>query len=157
MTVKIDFQLNYQYGVIERIIFRLVLNGFSDAQEIYSALPIFSDTVIANGIKNLVNRQMIKADVENRMLSVSDAVFALIDICTNGAIEIDIPDSLESDIEKDGIFITSSHDDNVNRSIVQLKRSLLAELLPDINLDVLMPSLDFLMTENKGGAQVGES
>lgn len=157
MNVKVDFQLNYQYSVIERIIFRLVLNGFSDVHEIHAAMPIFSDTVIANGIKNLVNGQMINVDTENGILSVSEAISALINVCVNTTVEISVPVNMRSDFEKKGILISSSRDDNVNRSIVQLKRSLLAELLPDINLDALMPSLDFVLTEDKGGIQVGES
>ncbi len=61
MKVKIDFQLNRRFGVVERIIFRLVLNGFSNAREIELALPIFSDAVIANAIRHLVNEQIIAA------------------------------------------------------------------------------------------------
>jgi len=64
MQVKIDFQLNRRFGVTERIIFGLVMHGFSNAREIYLSLPVFSDAVIANAIKNLVNQQILSADMK---------------------------------------------------------------------------------------------
>ena len=63
MKAKIDFQLNRQFGVVERIIFRLVLNGFTNAREIKLSLPLFSDAVIANAVRHLVNEQIISADI----------------------------------------------------------------------------------------------
>lgn len=33
MKVRIDFQLNRRFGVVERLVFRLVLNGFNNARE----------------------------------------------------------------------------------------------------------------------------
>ena len=42
MRVRIDFQLNRQFGIIENVIFRFVLNGFRDSNEIARALPLFA-------------------------------------------------------------------------------------------------------------------
>ena len=80
MEIRIDFQLNYRFGVIEKTIFRLVLNGFKDAAEISNSLPIFSDIVIANGIRNLVNSQIITANTDSSILNLSDPIIAIIDI-----------------------------------------------------------------------------
>ena len=65
MEIKIDFRLNKRFGVIERTVFRFVLNGFKDAVEISDAMPIFSDVVIANTIRNLVNNQIITASTDS--------------------------------------------------------------------------------------------
>ena len=81
MKIKIDFQLNRSFGVVERIIFRLVLNGFTDVKEIVEALPIFSDVVIANAIKHLVNRQLLSANITAGELFLSDPLLAIIGVC----------------------------------------------------------------------------
>lgn len=154
MNVRVDFQLNYHFSVVERIIFRLVLNGFSNAQEINAALPIFSDIVIANGIKNLVNRQMLNADVNVGTLSISDSISALLDAGLKKSVQINIPDNLKEDFEKGGIYISRSRDKNVNQNIYQLERAILGELLPEVNIDVLMQSLDFVLSEDKGGIHI---
>ena len=78
MTVQIDFALNRRFGVVEQTIFRLVLNGLTNAQQIGDLLWIFSDEVIANAIRKLVNRQVICADLDARTLSLSEAVLAMI-------------------------------------------------------------------------------
>ena len=76
MKVNIDFQLSRRFGVVERLIFRLVLNGFCNAREIKLALPIFSDAVIANAVRNLVNEAIISSDIETGALFLSVPVTA---------------------------------------------------------------------------------
>ena len=88
MRVVIDYKLANYYGVVERIIFRFLLHGIKDAQEISKALPIFSDSVIANGLKNLTNNQIIKIDTETGMLSISDPLIALIKKCLDEDLEL---------------------------------------------------------------------
>lgn len=99
MKVKIDFQLNRQFGVVENIIFRLILNGFTDSREIARALPLFSDSVIANGIKHLVNRQILAANIEASKLYLSEPLVAIIDMCLKNTYEIDVPAELEGYIK----------------------------------------------------------
>lgn len=149
MNVKVDFQLNNHFGLVDRIIFRLVLNGFSNAQEINAALPIFSDMVIANGIKNLVNRQMLNADVHTGTLSISDSISALLDASLNKSVQINIPDNLKENFDTGGIYIFRTQDKNVNQTICKLERVILGKLLPEINIDVLIQSLDFVLSEDK--------
>lgn len=146
MKVKIDFQLNRQFGVVENIIFRLILNGFTDSREITKALPLFSDSVIANGIKHLVNRQILAADIEASKLYLSEPLVAIIDMCLENAYEIDVPAELESYIKGDGLMISGISDEESH----SLKQAVLFELLPGIRLDMYVDSIDFVLCEERG-------
>lgn len=146
MKVKIDFQLNYQFGVIENIIFRLILNGFTDSREITKALPLFSDSVIANGIKHLVNRQILVANIEAGKLYLSESLVAIIDMCLENTYEIDVPVELESYIKGDGVMISGISDEESH----SLKQAVLFELLPGIRLDMYVDSIDFVLYEERG-------
>lgn len=146
MKVKIDFQLNRQFGVVENIIFRLILNGFTDSREITKALPLFSDSVIANGIKHLVNRQILAADIEASKLYLSEPLVAIIDMCLENTFEIDVPAELESYIKGDGLMISGISDEESH----SLKQAVLFELLPGIRLDMYVDSIDFVLCEERG-------
>ena len=146
MKVKIDFQLNRQFGVVENIIFRLILNGFTDSREITQALPLFSDSVIANGIKHLVNRQILAADIEASKLYLSEPLVAIIDMCLENTYEIDVPAELESYIKGDGLMISGISDEESH----SLKQAVLFELLPGIRLDMYVDSIDFVLCEERG-------
>lgn len=146
MKVKIDFQLNRQFGVVENILFRLILNGFTDSREITKALPLFSDSVIANGIKHLVNRQILAADIEASKLYLSEPLVAIIDMCLENTYEIDVPAELESYIKGDGLMISGISDEESH----SLKQAVLFELLPGIRLDMYVDSIDFVLCEERG-------
>lgn len=146
MKVKIDFQLNRQFGVVENIIFRLILNGFTDSREITKVLPLFSDSVIANGIKHLVNRQILAADIEASKLYLSEPLVAIIDMCLENTYEIDVPAELESYIKGDGLMISGISDEESH----SLKQAVLFELLPGIRLDMYVDSIDFVLCEERG-------
>lgn len=146
MRIRIDFQLNRQFGVVENIIFRLILNGFTDSREITKALPLFSDSVIANGIKHLVNRQILVADIEASKLYLSEPLVAIIDMCLENAYEIDVPTELENYIKGDGLMISGISDEESH----SLKQAVLFELLPGIRLDMYVDSIDFVLCEERG-------
>lgn len=146
MKIKFDFQLNRRFGVVERIVFRLVLNGFANAREIRIALPLFSDAVVANAVRHLVNDQVLSADVETGTLSLSDAVVALIDISHNQSCEIDIPALFEDDIMQNGIEVF----DNGTSEVASLKEAILRDLLPDVKLDFYRHTLDFIILPRGG-------
>lgn len=146
MKVKIDFQLNRQFGVIENIIFRLILNGFTDSREIAKTLPLFSDSVIANGIKHLVNRQILAADIKASKLYLSEPLVAIIDMCLENTYEIDVPDELEGYIKGDGLMISGISDEDSH----SLKQAVLFELLPGIRHDMYVDSIDFVLYEERG-------
>ena len=146
MKVRIDFQLNRRFGVVERIIFRLVLNGFSNAREIEFSLPIFSDAVIANAIRHLVNEQILSADVETGTLSLSEAIVAIIAMCKKQSLEIDIPSLLENEIVQGGIEVF----DNSIPEAIELKDAIIQELLPNVRLDLYRYSLDLIIFPAKG-------
>ena len=146
MKVKIDFQLNRQFGVVENIIFRLILNGFTDSREIARALPLFSDSVIANGIKHLVNRQILAANIEASKLYLSEPLVAIIDMCLKNTYEIDVPAELEGYIKRGGLLISDISDEESH----SLKQAALSELLPGIRLDMYVDSIDFVLCEERG-------
>lgn len=146
MKVRIDFQLNRRFGVVERLVFRLVLNGFNNAREIRLSLPIFSDAVIANAVRHLVTEQIISADVETGTLSLSEGLVAIIAMCQKQTFEIDCPLSLEEAMLEKGIEIF----DNRIPEAVALKDAIIQELLPKIKLDSYRYSLDFTILRRGG-------
>lgn len=154
MEVTIDFHLNYRFGVVERVVFRLVMNGFCDAQEIALSLPIFSDAVIANAIKNLVNQQILSANIDAGRLSLSEAMIALISACLNNSFEVTIPVSLTNDITDDVIILTEKmwETKEIQAEVINLKKAILREMLPEIKLDILCNSLDFVIKRKQGDA-----
>ncbi len=149
MKIKIDFQLNRSFGVVERIIFRLVLNGFTDVKEIVEALPIFSDVVIANAIKHLVNRQLLSANITAGELFLSDPLLAIIGVCLENTFDID-PSFIHNEQGNEPfIFSTSiiTDDKDVRDAIQNIKKAILFELLPNVKLDLYIDSLDFTFVE----------
>lgn len=150
MKVRVDFQLNRRFGPVEQIIFRLVLNGYSNVKDIVDALPIFSDAVIANGIKTLVNCQIISAHYDTGRVTLSEPLLAIIETCLNNRFEIQVPDILEKALAYDGLLISEC-----NESGETLKKAILYELLPYIKLDMYVGSLDFVVRMDERGVEHG--
>ena len=148
MRVKIDFQLNRRFGVVERLIFRLILNGFNNAREMELALPLFSDAVIANAVRHLANEQIISVDVETGKLSLSEAIVAFIAMCHQQSFEIELPFSLEIVLKEKGIEVFDN--DNSMPGTIRLKGALIQELLPNVKLDFYRYSLDFIILPDGG-------
>ena len=144
MKVQIDFSLNHRFGVVEQIIFRLVLNGTTSTRKISDLLGVFSDTVIANAFRHLVNQQILCADVNSGNLFPSDAVLAVIETCLNNSYDINIPESLK-DMMSNGRLLISESD--VKEESIMLKKAILTYLLPNIKLDFLAKVLDFSIRE----------
>jgi hypothetical protein len=137
MTAQIDFALSRRFGVVEQTIFRLVLNGLTNVQQMNNLLWIFSDEVIANAIRKLVNQQVLCADLDARTLSLSEAVISIIDICLNNSYDIKIPDTLVNKATDGNLLITDT----------KSKEAILAQLLPGIKIGFLANSLDFNIYE----------
>lgn len=140
MTVQIDFALSRRFGVVEQTIFRLVLTGLTNAQQISNLLWIFSDEVIANAMRKLVNQQIISADLDMRTLSLSESVLAIIDTCIKNSYDINIPDTLVNMMTDGNLFITD----------IKVKEAIIAQLLPGIKMSFLASSLDFSISERGG-------
>ena len=155
MEIRIDFQLNKRFGVIERTIFRLVLNGFKDAAEISNSLPIFSDTVIANGIRNLVNSQIITANTDSSILNLSDPIIAIIDICHSNRYTVTVSPELEKQICETGIVFS---DDRIKET-AGVKEAILQYVLPNVRIDKFVRqyarTLDFIILEYRKEEQNG--
>ena len=81
MTIKVDFQLSNQFNCLEQLIFKFVINGFVEIKQMVDILFLFSDAVIANGIRHLVNQQILLAKKETGELTVSPPLHAIITQC----------------------------------------------------------------------------
>ena len=155
MEIKIDFRLNKRFGVIERTLFRFVLNGFKDAAEISNSLPIFSDIVIANGIRNLVNSQIITANIDSSVLNLSDPIITIIDVCHNNHYSVSVSTELEKLICDTGIMFS---DDRIKET-AGVKEAILQYVLPNVRIDKFVKqytrTLDFVIREYREEEQNG--
>ncbi len=136
MTAKLDFTLSNRFGIVERTIFRLVVSGVNEIKTITELLSVYSDEVIANALKKLVNFQILHADLDNRTLSVSEPMLAIIDGCIEHSKSLELPDGLSWEKEQYE-YITQE----------DIKREILGALLPGVNVGFLAKSLDFVVCD----------
>lgn len=139
MQVKFDFILNRQYSSVEKTIFRLVLNGMTNALEIRKLLWILSDEVIAEAVRKLVNRQILKVDLSAGIIRLSDPIDAIIQKCLSEVYELEISEVLAPD-DNTVIHIQG-------KSTQQLNIAILEALLPNVNLEFLNNSIDFYISK----------
>ena len=139
MQVKFDFVLSRQYSSVEKTIFRLVLNGVTNALEIRKLLWILSDEVIAEAVRKLVNRQILKVDLSAGIIRLSDPIDAIIQKCSSEVYELEISEVLAPD-DNTVIHIQG-------KSTQQLNIAILGALLPNINLEFLNNSIDFYISK----------
>ena len=132
MECHIDFSLNSRFGVVEQIIFRLVCNGISDVMELRLLLGVFSDAVVANAIRTLVNRQVLMADMAKRALLLSEPVEALVQTCHKNSFEIMLSEEVSESMEEGKLRV---------KEPLWSKR-ILEKLLPNVSLDDLDRELD---------------
>lgn len=137
MTARIDFSLSGRFSVVEKTIFRLVLSSVRDVRTITTLLPVYSDEVIANAIRKLVNYQILRANLETRTLSISEPLLAVIERCLEHSDKIELSEETVSAIKDNPAFIT---DENT-------KRQILSALLPGVNTGFLVKSVDFVICE----------
>lgn len=144
MKVKIDFQLSRAFSVVDRIIFRFVLNGITDTAEIVKALPLFSDSVMANSIKHLTNEQLIR--VEDGYLLLSEPIVALINACISR--DYELPDSsiVAKEIIDNNIFEIEGR----GMDSYKVKEGIIREMLPGIKPEFIN-ALDFTIKGEKDG------
>ena len=137
MTARIDFSLSRRFSIVERIIFRLVLGGVREVRTITALLSLFSDSVVANAIKKLVNFQILNADLEAQTLSISESLTAIMEQCLEQSEALELPAG-ETLMKEDGeIYITDE----------DTKRKILRALLPDVNVGFLAGALDFVVCD----------
>lgn len=139
MQVKFDFVLSRQYSSVEKTIFRLVLNGVTNALEIRKLLWILSDEIIAEAVRKMVNRQILKVDLSAGIMRLSDPIDAIIQKCSSDVYELEIPEAIAPD---DNTFIHIQ-----GRSTQQLNTAILEALLPNVNLEFLNNSIDFYISK----------
>ncbi len=137
MKVKFDFKLNSRsFGIVEQTIMRLVLNGYTSVPTVSALLWVFSDEVKARAIQNLVNAQILHVSLDTKELSLSKGTQALITGCGNNTYELDIPDTLLTQMEDDRLII----DD------YQVISSILYQVAPEVNLNHLVKYICFSIT-----------
>lgn len=157
--LRVDMTLSRKFGSVERIIFRLVLNGWTNTHGICELLRLFSRPVLANGICDLVNGQVLSVDTSSGTLSISEPLVALIS-ATKAPITVALPDPLAGILDDEGILTigTPASDDRVlYQASHNLKSALLQQLLSGINLDLYIDRLDFVLTKQKGSERVGHT
>ena len=137
MSVRIDFTLSNRFSAVEQAIFRLVIDGVRDVNTITALLSVYSDEVIANAIKMLVNYQILRANIESRTLALSDTILALIDQCLEQSNTLTI-----EDFEFIGSLSTADNRFE-EKEKYQIKHQLLSTLLPGVNIGFLVKSLEF--------------
>lgn len=146
MKIKVDFQLSNQFNCLEQLIFKFVINGFVDIKQMVEILPLFSDVVIANGIKHLVNQQILLAKKEIGELTVSSPLHAIITKCHDKAFELKMPDEFASFLNNGNSILL----DNYDRNSFVLKKAILSELIPEVSLGMYINSIDFVLYSKKG-------
>lgn len=151
MRIKFDFQLSHHFGVVERILFNLVLNGFTDVQEIREAIPIFSDVVLANGMKHLVNKQILNIGIDNNRLSISEPIRAIICSCIENTFDIEVEENIKELITVEGVSL-----DSVGGHVSkEMKISILNTLVPNVNLHLYRNSIDIILLDADRGNNNG--
>lgn len=134
MDVKFDFSLNERrYGVVAQAIFRLVLRGINSVPAISDLLWVFSGSVKATAIQQLVNHQILRADLQSHSLFLSDGIVSIIDACHNRTYTVDLPETMLSRIANSVLW---TEDRQVNTGILR-------HMLPNIDMDFLAASLSF--------------
>jgi len=147
MKVKVDCVLSKWFGVVERTIFRLALNGYTDVGEIGTVLSLFSDSVVANGIRKLVNSQILTINASSGQLGIAEPFAALLNVCLEETMDIDVRGDLASSIKGGGILI----DSRSGAESRGLKVALLASIVPEVDMGLYTDSLDLVLTEADGG------
>lgn len=142
MKYRVDFILSKRFGVVEKTVFSLVLRGLTDIETISYLLQIYSDEVIANSIKRLVNFQVLKVDIEQGNIELSSAIHEILLSC-NGELELG---NLMAD-STDSILVIS--DDTENNKADEIKRQILKILVPGIELGFISKSIDFIIMKQE--------
>lgn len=150
MNYRVDFSISNSFHIVEQAVFRLACNGVLDIDLIKALLNIFSEQVIAITIRNLVNVQILQADLENRYLMIPDTLKDLMDACGKNTITLTIPPEV-AEYTMGGSFFFPCYLLDENREVKEartdVKRAILSELLPGVNVADYSKVLDLYLTE----------
>ena len=136
MKLRYDFVLSHRFGVLEKLIYRMVINGISSVESISTLLPIFSEEVIALSIRKLVNAQLLTVDIGMKTIFLSDVSLLLIDACAEKEFDVDVSDKFNKKLsEADSIVIDAP----------KVTAVILKNLLPDVRTSFLSGMLDFFV------------
>ncbi len=150
MNYRVDFSISNRFRVVEQAVFRLACNGVLDIVLIKALLNIFSEQVIAIAIRNLVNAQLLQADLENGYLIIPDTLKDLMDACGKNTIEFTIPQEMAESATGESLFLPCDLADEskeVKEARSDVKHAILSELLPGINVADYSKVLNLYLTE----------
>lgn len=150
MNYRVDFSISNRFRVVEQTIFRLACNGVLDIVLIKALLNIFSEQVIAIAIRNLVNAQLLQADLENGYLIIPDTLKDLMDACGKNTIEFTIPQEMAESATGESLFLPCDLADEskeVKEARSDVKHAILSELLPGVNVADYSKVLNLYLTE----------
>ncbi len=150
MNYRVDFSISNGFHIVEQAVFRLACNGVVDVDLIKALLNIFSEQVIAIAIRNLVNAQILQADLEKRYLVIPDTLKDLMDACGKRTIKLSIPPEIAEDATGGSLFLPcnlAEESKEVKEARIDVKRAILSELLPGINVADYSKVLDLYLME----------
>lgn len=133
MAYQIDFTLSRQFTTLDKTVFRLILNGYTNVYQICDLLYIFSEDVMATSIRKLVNKQILIADIDNHTVSLSEPILAIISQCLDKPIDIRMPENLLNLMIDGKLLVTD----------IKVKAAIISNLIPDVKLDFLARVLNF--------------
>ena len=146
MNVKFDFTLSRNFGVVSQAVFRLVLCGVHDVKTITNLLRIYSNDVLANAIRKLVNSQILTANLSVGTLCLSDSAMALIKKCHDSEFDITLPDNIIRYADGNKIVL---HDDGgdlaLRETFHSIKIGVIALLLPGTKIGFLANYIDIII------------
>lgn len=105
--------------------------------DIRKLLWILSDQVVAEAVKNLVNRQILNVSFSEGIIKLSDPINSLIQECHYNNYELQLP----KEFVPDNHLIIPVEGENSR----QLKTAILKTILPNVNLEFLNNSIDFVI------------
>lgn len=137
MKIKIDFCLSKnRFSSFEKMLFKLLLKNVYSLKHLRELLFIFSNEVIANGIQNLVNNQIIFLDRNTKTLSLSESVYVLIEACKGRSYMLNLPEENKKEVLKMGYSIISHK---------KAKREIMKSIIANVDLSFLVESIDFVL------------
>ena len=150
MRVKIDFALSRNLGAVSQTVFRLVLCGVFDVKTIADLLRIYSNEVLANAIRKLVNIQMLTVDLDSGILRLSDPTMALIKRCHDTEFDIDLPDNIIRYMDEGRIILHDGGGDQALReNYHSIKSGVISALLPGAKVSFLANFIDIIISKEE--------
>ncbi|SLK50431.1 Uncharacterised protein [Mycobacteroides abscessus subsp. abscessus] len=87
----LDFKLSPRFGPVEEAIFQLLGHGYTRIHDLFEILYIFSEEVIAKGIEELTNAQLVEVNLLDASIKYSSVINELYKTCS-GQVAFEVPE-----------------------------------------------------------------